>query len=170
VSGPDGRLPVKLRHGIRAELWHPSFLLADIPLSVDEHPPVDAVAATPARFCRKRGGTVARVTVSDLGIEPSVLARGPGREGRSSLRGWSSPGSLRMVFTRITSDPAVMAGVPCIRGMRFPVATVIAMVADGLANDEILAEHPDLEPEDIVEALKFAGLAVQERQLPLLLA
>jgi uncharacterized protein (DUF433 family) len=54
--------------------------------------------------------------------------------------------------------------------MRFPVATVIAMVADGLANDEILAEHPDLEPEDIVEALKFAGLAVQERQLPLLLA
>jgi uncharacterized protein (DUF433 family) len=63
-----------------------------------------------------------------------------------------------------------MAGVPCIRGMRFPVATVIAMVADGMANDEILAEHPDLEPEDIVEALKFAGLAVQERQLPLLLA
>lgn len=39
MSGPDGRLPVKLRHGIRAELWHPSFLLADIPLSVDEHPP-----------------------------------------------------------------------------------------------------------------------------------
>lgn len=61
-----------------------------------------------------------------------------------------------------------MAGVPCIRGLRFPVATVVAMVADGMTNDEILTEHPDLEAEDISEALKFAALAVQERQLPLL--
>ena len=49
-----------------------------------------------------------------------------------------------MAFTRITSDPGKMAGVPCIRGLRFPVATVVAMVADGMTNDEILAEHPDL--------------------------
>jgi uncharacterized protein (DUF433 family) len=75
-----------------------------------------------------------------------------------------------MAFTRITSDPDKMAGVPCIRGLRFPVATVIAMVADGMTNDEILAEHPDLETEDIGEALRFAALAVQERQLPLLSA
>ena len=75
-----------------------------------------------------------------------------------------------MVFTRITSDPTTMAGVPCSRGLRFPVATVIAMVADGMTNEEILAEHPDLEAGDITEALKFAGLAVQERQLPLLSA
>ncbi len=73
-----------------------------------------------------------------------------------------------MAFTRITSDPGKMAGVPCIRGLRFPVATVVAMVADGMTNDEILAEHPDLEAEDIAEALRFAALAVQERQLPLL--
>ena len=63
-----------------------------------------------------------------------------------------------------------MAGVPCIRGLRFPVATVIAMVADGMTNEEILSEHPDLEPDDITEALKFATLAVQERQLPLMSA
>ncbi len=75
-----------------------------------------------------------------------------------------------MAFTRITSDPDKMAGVPCIRGLRFPVATVVAMVADGMTNDEILAEHPDLEAEDIAEALRFAALAVQERQLPLLSA
>ncbi len=75
-----------------------------------------------------------------------------------------------MAFTRITSDPDKMAGVPCIRGLRFPVATVVAMVADGMSNDDILIEHPDLEIEDIREALKFAALAVQERQLPLLSA
>jgi uncharacterized protein (DUF433 family) len=63
-----------------------------------------------------------------------------------------------------------MAGVPCIRGLRFPVATVVAMVADGMTNEEILSEHPDLEAEDISEALRFAALAVQERQLPLMSA
>jgi uncharacterized protein (DUF433 family) len=73
-----------------------------------------------------------------------------------------------MAFTRITSDPGKMAGVPCIRGLRFAVATVVAMVADGMTNDEILAEHPDLETEDISETLRFAALTVQERQLPLL--
>lgn len=70
-------------------------------------------------------------------------------------------------FARITSDPDRMGGVPCIRGLRFPVATVVAMVADGMSDDEILSEHPDLEPEDIREALRFAAVAVQERQLPL---
>lgn len=63
-----------------------------------------------------------------------------------------------------------MAGVPCIRGLRFPVATVVAMVADGMTYEEILSEHPDLEAEDISEALRFAALAVQERQLPLMSA
>lgn len=70
-------------------------------------------------------------------------------------------------FSRITSDPNRMGGVPCIRGLRFPVASVVAMVADGMTADEILTEHPDLERDDIVESLRFAALAVQERQLPL---
>jgi len=51
--------------------------------------------------------------------------------------------------------------------LRFPVASVIAMVADGMSDEEILSEHPDLELGDIREALHFAALAVQERQLPL---
>lgn len=64
-------------------------------------------------------------------------------------------------------DPGRMAGVPCVRGLRFPVATVVAMVADGMTVAEILDEHPDLEPEDIAESLRFVALAVQERELPL---
>jgi uncharacterized protein (DUF433 family) len=72
-----------------------------------------------------------------------------------------------MVFARITTSSDKMGGVPCIRDLRFPVATVVAMVADGMTIDEILAEHPDLETDDITEALHFAALAVQERELPL---
>ena len=47
-----------------------------------------------------------------------------------------------MAFTRITSDPNRMGGAPCIRHLRFPVATVIAMIADGMSTDQIIAEHP----------------------------
>jgi len=72
-----------------------------------------------------------------------------------------------MEFERITSSPNKMAGTPCIRDLRFPVATIVAMVADGMTNDEILHEHPDLELGDISEALHYAALAVQERELPL---
>ena len=60
-----------------------------------------------------------------------------------------------------------MGGVPCIRGLRIPVATVVGMVADGLAEGEILAAYPDLEAADIKEALHFAADAVRERELPL---
>jgi uncharacterized protein (DUF433 family) len=83
----------------------------------------------------------------------------------------SEPGLARrggfMRFERITVNPAQMGGVPCIRGLRIPVATVVGMVADGMAIDEILDELPDLEREDIREALKFAAEAVLERELPL---
>ena len=60
-----------------------------------------------------------------------------------------------------------MGGLPCIRDLRFPVATVVAMVADGMTFEEILVEHPDLEDEDIREALHYASQAVTERELPL---
>ena len=73
-----------------------------------------------------------------------------------------------MAFTRITVNPDQMGGVPCIRGLRIPVATVVAMVADGMTETEILAAYPDLEQEDIREALRYAAEAVRERQLPLL--
>ena len=72
-----------------------------------------------------------------------------------------------MTFSRITTDPDVMGGQPCIRGMRMPVATVVAMVADGMAVSEIIAEHPDLTSDDVREALLYAAEAVRERELPL---
>ncbi len=75
-----------------------------------------------------------------------------------------------MKFTRITVNPQKMDGVPCIRGLRIPVATVVGMVADGMTTDEILKCHPDLMVEDIREALQFAAETVRERELPLLLA
>ena len=73
-----------------------------------------------------------------------------------------------MVFNRITVDPGKMGGVPCIRGLRIPVATVVGMVAGGMTETEILEAYPDLESEDIREALNFAAEAVRERELPLL--
>lgn len=73
-----------------------------------------------------------------------------------------------MVFTRISVNPNQMGGVPCIRGLRIPVATVVDMVADGMSNADILAAYPDLEQEDVREALRYAAEAVRERELPLL--
>jgi uncharacterized protein (DUF433 family) len=72
-----------------------------------------------------------------------------------------------MKFTRITVRPDQMGGVPCLRGLRIPVATVVDMVADGMHPDEILAAYPDLEAADIEEALHYAAEAVRERELPL---
>ncbi len=72
-----------------------------------------------------------------------------------------------MRFERINTDPERMGGLPCIRDLRFPVATVVAMVAEGMTFAEILDEHPDLEDEDIREALRYAAEAVRERELPL---
>lgn len=72
-----------------------------------------------------------------------------------------------MKFTRITVDPNQMGGIPCIRGLRIPVATVMGMLADGMSEQEILKSYPDLQPEDLKEAMRFAADAVQERALPL---
>jgi uncharacterized protein (DUF433 family) len=72
-----------------------------------------------------------------------------------------------MKFTRISVNPHRMSGLPCIRGLRIPVATVVAMVAEGMTDQEILAAYPDLEPEDIREALRYAAEAVRELELPL---
>ncbi|EFC81775.1 protein of unknown function DUF433 [Parafrankia sp. EUN1f] len=74
-----------------------------------------------------------------------------------------------MHFTRITVNPAQMGGVPCIRGLRIPVATVVGMIADGMSATEVTTELPDLDGDDIREALRFAAEAVREQQLPLII-
>ena len=75
-----------------------------------------------------------------------------------------------MKFTRITVDANKMGGMPCIRGLRIPVATIVGMLADGMNEEEILKAYPDLEPEDIRQGLQFAAEAVSERELPLVSA
>jgi uncharacterized protein (DUF433 family) len=72
-----------------------------------------------------------------------------------------------MRFTQITVDSKQMSGVPCIRGLRIPVATIVGMVADGMTATDILATYPDLERDDVQEALHYAANAVRERALPL---
>ena len=95
---------------------------------------------------------------------PSTIEPGRNRPVRCA----SKPSNLMdMQFVRVTIDPDVMGGMPCIRGLRIPVATVVAMVADQMTSAEILAELPDLETEDIAEALRYAAEAVRERELPL---
>jgi len=65
-------------------------------------------------------------------------------------------------FNRITFDSKIMGGRACIRGMRMTVAHLVNLVANGMSTKEILADYPDLEPEDIREALQYAALLARE--------
>jgi uncharacterized protein (DUF433 family) len=67
-------------------------------------------------------------------------------------------------FERITVDPAQLGGVPCVRRLRIPVATVLRLLAGGLAEQEILSDYPDLQREDIRECLRFAAATAMERE------
>jgi len=70
-------------------------------------------------------------------------------------------------FERITVNPNQMGGVPCIRSLRIPVATVLRMLAGGMTEQEILTDYPDLQQEDIRECLRFAAASAKERELAL---
>jgi uncharacterized protein (DUF433 family) len=69
-------------------------------------------------------------------------------------------------LTRITFNPEVMGGKPCIRGMRVTVGTIVGLVASGKTVDEVLADYPYLEREDILEALSYAAWRAEEREVP----
>jgi uncharacterized protein (DUF433 family) len=70
-------------------------------------------------------------------------------------------------LTRITFNPEVMGGKPCIRGMRVTVETIVGLVASGKTVDQVLAEYPYLEREDILEALAYAPWRAEKREVPL---
>jgi uncharacterized protein (DUF433 family) len=72
-------------------------------------------------------------------------------------------------LTRITFDPEIMGGKPCIRGMRVTVGAIVGLVASGKTFDEVLAEYPYLEREDVLEALAYAAWRSEEREVPLAL-
>jgi len=69
------------------------------------------------------------------------------------------------LLNRITIDPEVCHGKPCIRGMRWPVEVVIDMLSSGMLIDEILSDHPELEKEDILASLQYAKLALSGHSL-----
>lgn len=72
-----------------------------------------------------------------------------------------------MEFDRITHDPAVMGGKPCIRGLRVTVATIVGLIASGHSRDRVLQAYPYLEPADIDAALAYAAWRLEEREEPL---
>ena len=72
-------------------------------------------------------------------------------------------------LSRITFDPQVMGGKPCLRGMRVTVGAIVGLVASGKTVDEVLADYPYLEREDILEALSYAAWRAEEREVPLAL-
>ncbi|HYS92892.1 MAG TPA: DUF433 domain-containing protein [Candidatus Acidoferrales bacterium] len=66
------------------------------------------------------------------------------------------------MFERITFDPNIMGGRACVRGMRIPVSVIVGQIAHGATFDEILASHPDLEREDITQAVEYAAWLTRE--------
>jgi len=71
-----------------------------------------------------------------------------------------------IIFNRITFDLKIMGGQACIRGMRIPVSLIVNLVANGMECSEIIEEYPDLEPEDITQALQYAAWLAQEKIHP----
>lgn len=70
-------------------------------------------------------------------------------------------------FTRITQNPAVMGGKPCIRDLRVTVGMIVGQIGAGLSIEQLLADYPYLEREDILDALRYAAWRSQEREVDL---
>jgi uncharacterized protein (DUF433 family) len=70
-------------------------------------------------------------------------------------------------FARVTQDPAVMGGQPCVRGLRVTVSMLVGQVGAGRSIDELLADYPYLEREDILEALRYAAWRLREHEVDL---
>ena len=73
-------------------------------------------------------------------------------------------------FKRITFNPNIMGGQACIRGMRIPVSLIVNLVANGMTTEDIIKEYPDLEPEDVKEALQYAAWLAKEESHPVIRA
>jgi uncharacterized protein (DUF433 family) len=121
-----------------------------------------------------------KATTGHLAIAPPRqhpgMSKAPGLRGgqRRLLKRGATVGksrrrliSCRMHLTRITIDPVVCTGKPCIRGLRFPVARLLGLLAAGETRDDILAAYPYLEAEDINEALHYAAFLAEDETLEL---
>lgn len=70
------------------------------------------------------------------------------------------------MFDRITFNPQVMGGRACIRGMRIPVSVIVGQIAHGVSSEELLEDYPDLEADDVKQALEYAAWLTQEEIIP----
>jgi uncharacterized protein (DUF433 family) len=70
-------------------------------------------------------------------------------------------------FARITQDPAVMGGKPCIRGLRVTVGMIVGQIGAGRSVEDLIADYPYLERDDVLEALRYAAWRAQEREVEL---
>ena len=91
-------------------------------------------------------------------------AAGYTEDGIATGKGWAMD---RMTLDRITANPAIMGGKPCVRGTRVTVGTVVGLVAAGYDFDRILAAYPYLEREDVAQALAYAAWRAEEREVDL---
>jgi uncharacterized protein (DUF433 family) len=122
-------------------------------------------------ICERKKGAHAALAHNRLAIAwPELSKRALSRKTRQPSIQQEMFWEAFMRLTRITINPTQMGGVPCIRGLRIPVATVVSMIAEGMSHEEILRAYPDLEAEDIREALALAAEALRERELPLVRA
>ncbi|HVL86340.1 MAG TPA: DUF433 domain-containing protein [Pseudonocardia sp.] len=129
----------------------------------------DDIAIVPTCDLAVAGGLTERHSAAPRSTQrttanPTVCARSTAEDGGTRQ---SNQYPHRMTFDRIAADTAVMAGVPCIRGTRIPVATIVGMVAEGMTITEILADFPQLSEQDVRQALWFAAAAVDQATLPL---
>jgi uncharacterized protein (DUF433 family) len=99
------------------------------------------------------------LSVAKLGGKPLAATGALSKQAGYSL--------LMTHLARITHDPSVMGGKPCLRGMRVTVGTVLGLLASGKTADDVLGLYPYLEPEDIWAALEYAAWRTQEAELPL---
>jgi uncharacterized protein (DUF433 family) len=74
---------------------------------------------------------------------------------------------MNELLKRITVNPAVMTGLPCIRGMRIPATTILGLLAAGATEKEVLADYPDLEPDDIKACMAYAAWLTRESEVEL---
>ncbi len=74
---------------------------------------------------------------------------------------------MKEILKRLTVNPAVMTGLPCIRGMRIPATTILGLLASGATEQQILADYPDLEADDIKACLAYATWLTREREIEL---
>ncbi len=98
--------------------------------------------------------------MEDLHVAPTGLLTTSALAENSHRLATGSVASVSLL-ERITSDPEICHGKPTVRGMRFPVETLLELLASGMLNEEILADNPDLERDDIFAALEFAALVLR---------